>query len=65
MCDMNMEEREYFFQKISRVYAGFTRLNNEEKFSLILNYDDPQCLSWLGEFLHRSFEKRTADSSNC
>ena len=65
MCDMNMEEREYFFQKISRVYVGFTRLNNEEKFSLILNNDDPQCLSRLGEFLHRFFEKRTADSSNC
>ena len=65
MCDMNMEEREYFFQKIYRVYAGFTCLNNEKKFSLILNNDDPQCLSWLGEFLHRSFEKRTADSSKC
>ena len=24
MCDMNMPEREYFFQKISRVYDGFT-----------------------------------------
>ena len=65
MCDMNMEEREYFFQKISRVYVGFTRLKNEEKLSLILNNEDPQCLSWLGEFLYRSFEKRTADSSNC
>ena len=48
-----MEEREYFFQKISRVYAGFTRLNNEDKLSLVLNNDEPKCLSWFGEFLHR------------
>ena len=60
-----MEEREYFFQKISRVSDGFTHLNNEEKFSFILNNDDPQCLSWLGEFLHQSLEKITTDLSNC
>ena len=29
MCDMYMPEREYFFQKISRVYDGFTDLNHE------------------------------------
>ena len=58
MSDMNMPEREYFFQKISSVYDGFTYLNDEQKFSFILTSNDPQCLSWLGDFLHRSFEKR-------
>ena len=29
ICDMYMPEREYFFQKISSVYDGFTDLNHE------------------------------------
>ena len=65
MCEMNMPEREYFFQKISRVYDGFTDLNNEQKFSFILTNNDPQCLSWLGDFLYRSFEKRNMQWSCC
>ena len=31
-----MPERECFFQKISRVYDGFTNLNDEQKLSIIL-----------------------------
>ena len=40
MCDMNMAEREYFFRKISRVYDGFTRLNNRgiNSLSFSLNF---------------------------
>ena len=53
-----MAERKYCFQKISWVYDGFTRPNNEEKSSLILKNDDQQYLSLLGEFLYRSFEKK-------
>ena len=62
ICDMNKPEREYFFHKISRVYDGFVYLNDEEKFSFILTNNDPQCLSWLGDFLYRSFEKRNMRS---
>ena len=62
ICDMNKPEREYFFHKISRVYDGFMYLNDEEKFSFILTNNDPQCLSWLGDFLYRSFEKRNMRS---
>ena len=62
ICDMNKPQREYFFHKISRVYDGFVYLNDEEKFSFILTNNDPQCLSWLGDFLCRSFEKRNMRS---
>ena len=59
---MNKPEREYFFHKISRVYDGLMYLNDEEKFSFISTNNDPQCLSWLGDFLYRSFEKRNMRS---
>ena len=62
ICDMNMPEREYFFHKISRLYDGFMYLNDEEKLSFILTNNDPQCLSWLGDFPYRSFEKRNMRS---
>ena len=57
-CDINAFERQCFFEKVSRSCDEFIYLNDEEKFSFVLTNANSQYLSWLGEFLYRSFEKR-------
>ena len=57
-CDINAFERQCFYEKISRVFYEFIYLNDDEKFSIVLTSVNSQYLSWLGEFLYRSFEKR-------
>ena len=57
-CDINAFERQYFYEKISRVFDEFIYLNDDEKFSFVLTSVNSQYSSWLGEFLYRSFEKR-------
>ena len=39
-------------------FDEFIYLNDDEKFSFVLTSVNSQYLSWLGEFLYRSFEKR-------
>ena len=56
-CDVNAFERQCFYEKISRVFDEFIYLNDDEKFSFVLTSVNSQYLSWLGEFLYRSFEK--------
>ena len=61
-CLMNAPERERFYNKITCIYHGFAHLDDDEKFLYILNNKNPSCLTWLGEFLYRSFLKRNETS---
>ena len=63
-CCVNVTEREYFFHKISHIHDRFMGLNDEEKFLYMLTNRNPQCLTWFGEFVYRSFEKRNAYASS-
>ena len=57
-CDINAFERQCFYENISRSFDEFIYLNDDETFSFVLTSVNSQYLSWLGEFLYRSFEKR-------
>ena len=57
-CSINAREREDFFEKIIRNDDDFRYLGDEEKFIYILKNTNKNCLTWLGEFLYRSFLKR-------
>ena len=59
-CDVNISERQWFFQRFASVHDGFMYLDDEQKFSSVMknDNDNPKCLSWLGQFLYQSFEKR-------
>ena len=56
-CYVNAAEIEYFFDKTSEIYDRFLSLN-DDKFSHILTNYNPQCVTWFGEFIHDSFEKK-------
>ena len=60
-CTVNFEERLEFFEKILNIFSPFGILSDTEKFKFIFANNDPRCLSWLGKFLHTSFETR----NNC
>ena len=57
-CDINASERPCFYEKISRSCDEFICLNDDQKFSFVLTNVNSQYLTWLGEFLYRSFEKK-------
>ena len=61
-CRMNARERDDFYSKIDRTDADFRHLDDEEKFIYILRNTNKNCLTWLGEFLYRSFLKRNESS---
>ena len=54
-CTVNVLQRQYFFQKVTTIYHDFMLLDDEDKFGLIMTSCEPQCLNWLGKFLHESF----------
>ena len=57
-CIINNAERECFFEKVSLIYNDFTDLEDEQKFLFIMTTNHPQCLKWLGKFLHDSFIRK-------
>jgi len=62
-CNINRSEREDFYAKIARSNPDINRIDNDEDlFKFILKNTNQNCLTWLGEFLHRSFLKRNESS---
>ena len=61
-CSINAREREDFYTKIDQTDDDFRLLDDEEKFVYILKNTNKNCLTWLGEFLYRSFLKRNQSS---
>ena len=57
-CDISAFERQCFYEKMSRSFDEFLYLNDDEKVLFVLASVNSQYLSWLGEFLYKSFEKR-------
>ena len=57
-CQINKSERDCFFNKLVSIYNDFMCLDANVKFNFIMTICDPQCLNWLGKFLHESFRRK-------
>ena len=59
-CSVNVTYWEYFYHNISQIHDRFMSLNDEEIILCLLTNRNPQCLTWFGEVIYRSFEKKNA-----
>ena len=55
-CTINQPERENLFSKLARLVPNFTHMNDDEKFIFLMCNKDPQILTWVGKFIHKSFK---------
>ena len=57
-CTINQPERENLFSKLARLVPNYTHMNDDEKFLFLMCNKDPQILTWVGKFIHKSFKDR-------
>ena len=56
-CVINKQEREVFYNKITKMNKNFTNLDDKNRFLYMVTCEDKNILLWLGKFLYDSFEK--------
>ena len=57
-CQINYAERQLLFTMISSKFPAFAQLNHHEKYIYLMSCNDRQILTWLGNFLYKSFDIR-------
>ena len=57
-CYIYTVERDDLFKKIQAVDPLFQDLLPFDKFAYLMTSNDAQMLTWVGKFVHSSFEKR-------
>ena len=55
---INKSERDCFFNKLVSIYNDFMCIEANVKLNFIMTNCDPQCLNWIGQFLHESFRRK-------
>ena len=63
-CHTYDNERYILYNKIRSKQQYFDVLNNEDKFIFLFKCEDPQILSWLGNFIINCFELRIEQLNN-
>ena len=58
VCINNFGMRVTLFNKIATKEPSFANLSNREKFIYLISCNGRQILTWLGKFLHNSFQTR-------
>ena len=57
-CQINAHERQILYTKIGSKHPEFQNISNHEQFIFLMSCKDRQILTWLGKFLHKSFNIR-------
>ena len=57
-CQINAHERQNLYVKIVSKHPTFRNLSNHEQFIFLMSCKDRQILTWLGKFIHKSFNIR-------
>lgn len=58
-CEINADERQSLFHKITSKEPSFRTLDNLEKFIFLVSSNDNQVITWFGKFLYKSFSIRS------
>ena len=61
-CQINAQERQTFFTKVSSKSPTFIQFNDHDKFIYLMSCKDRQILAWFGKFLYKSFYIRNTKS---
>ena len=61
-CQINAQERHILYTKIGSKHPEFQNISNHEQFIFLMSCKDRQILTWLGKFLHKSFNIRNVKS---
>ena len=62
-CKINQVDRDIFYTKIMQVDQSFMVLHATDKFVYVFSSRNPQIMSWLGKFIHKSLSAR--NESQC
>ena len=62
-CKINQVERDILYSNIMQVDKSFTELHATDKFVYLFSSRNPQILTWLGKFIHKSLSAR--NESQC
>ena len=57
-CQINAHERQNLYVKIVSKHPTFRNLSNHEQFIFLMSCKDRQIWTWLGKFIHKSFNIR-------
>ena len=57
-CKINQVERDILYSNIMQVDQSFMDLHATDKFVYVFSSGNPQILTWLGKFIHKSLSAR-------
>ena len=57
-CKINQVERDILYSNIMQVDQSFMDLHAIDKFVYVVSSGNPQILTWLGKFIHKSLSAR-------
>ena len=57
-CQISAHERQILYTKVGSKHTAFQNLSNHDQFIFLMPCKDRLILTWLGKFLHKSFDIR-------